>query len=74
MLFVQGSRDAFGSAAEIRGVLPSLQNGTLEEIKGGDHSFKVPGGAGRQDPVLSRILDVVTAWTRQTLGRQGSRS
>jgi predicted alpha/beta-hydrolase family hydrolase len=74
MLFVQGSRDAFGSAAEIRGVLPSLQNATLEEIEGGDHSFKVPGGAGRQDPVLSHILDVVTAWTRQALGRQPSRS
>jgi predicted alpha/beta-hydrolase family hydrolase len=74
MLFVQGSRDAFGTAAEIRDLLPTLQNATLEEIKGGDHSFKVPGGAGRQDPVLSGILDVVTAWARQTAERHPSRS
>jgi uncharacterized protein len=65
MLFVQGSRDAFGSGDEIRQLLPSLQHATLQEIQGGDHSFKVPGGAGQQAPVLTAIMDVVAAWTQQ---------
>jgi uncharacterized protein len=65
MLFVQGTRDAFGSAEEIRQLLPSLQNATLQEIEGGDHSFKVPGGAGRQASVLSGIMDVVCAWAQR---------
>jgi len=62
MLFVQGSRDAFGPAEEIRRLLPYLQNATLHEIEGGDHSFKVPGGRGAQEPVLVRIMDTVAAW------------
>lgn len=65
MLFVQGSRDAFGSADEIRQLLPSLQHAELHEIEGGDHSFKVPGGVTKQAPVLSGIMDVVAGWTRE---------
>ncbi len=64
MLFVQGSRDAFGTGQEIRELLASLQRARLEEIVGGDHSFKVPGGAGRQAPVLARIMDCVAGFTR----------
>lgn len=63
MLFVQGSRDAFGSGQEIRDLLPSLQHARLEEIEGGDHSFKVPGGAGKQAPVVTRVMDCVAEWT-----------
>lgn len=62
MLFVQGSRDAFGTADEIRGLLPSLQNATLDEIAGGDHAFKVPGGAARQAPVFEGIMKRVREW------------
>jgi predicted alpha/beta-hydrolase family hydrolase len=62
MLFVQGSKDAFGSGDEIRRLLPSLPHATLHEIEGGDHSFKVPGGVSKQAPVLSAIMDVVAAW------------
>jgi predicted alpha/beta-hydrolase family hydrolase len=64
MLFVQGSRDAFGSADEIRQLLPSLQRPTLHVVEGGDHSFKVPGGARRQEPVFSGILDAVATWVK----------
>jgi predicted alpha/beta-hydrolase family hydrolase len=46
MLFVQGSRDPFGTSAEIAALVPSLQNATLHEVAGGDHSFKVPGRKG----------------------------
>jgi predicted alpha/beta-hydrolase family hydrolase len=63
MLFVQGSRDAFGSADEIRTLLPKLHQATLHEIAGGDHSFKVSGrGAPKPDAVLTGILDVVRDW------------
>lgn len=41
MLFVQGTRDPFGTAAEIRDLLPRLQRATLHEVSGGDHSLKV---------------------------------
>jgi predicted alpha/beta-hydrolase family hydrolase len=64
MLFVQGSKDAFGTAAEIRALLPMLQHATLHEIPGGDHSFKVPGGKAKQEPVFNNILDTVVEWMR----------
>lgn len=63
MLFVQGTRDAFGSADEIRALLPRLQRATLHEVAGGDHSFKVSGrGAPKPDAVLAGILDAAAAW------------
>jgi predicted alpha/beta-hydrolase family hydrolase len=62
MIFIQGSNDQFGSAGEIRSLLPSLQRATLQEIPGGDHSFKVPGGKARQDPVIASVLDTAAAW------------
>ena len=63
MLFVQGSRDAFGTPDEIRPLVPKLQRATLHEIPGGDHSFKVSGrGAPKPEVVLDGILDVVRNW------------
>jgi predicted alpha/beta-hydrolase family hydrolase len=63
MLFVQGSRDPFGTADEIRALLPALQHATLHEIPNGDHSFKVSGrGAPKPDQVLNGILDMVKSW------------
>ncbi len=63
MLFVQGTRDAFGTADEIRSLLPKLQQATLHEVAGGDHSFKVGGrGAPKPDVILSGILDAVKQW------------
>jgi hypothetical protein len=59
MLFVQGSRDAFGTSAEIAAILPSLLRATLHEVPGGDHSFKV---SGRKGDVLDGIIDAVAAW------------
>jgi predicted alpha/beta-hydrolase family hydrolase len=67
MLFVQGTRDAFGSADEIRELLPKLARATVHEVTGGDHSFKVSGrGAPKPDAVLNAILDVVREWIAQT--------
>ena len=42
MLFVQGSRDQFGTAEEIRQLMPKLNSrAELFEVADGDHSFKI---------------------------------
>lgn len=68
MLFVQGTRDAFGTAEDIRALFPRLQAATtLHEVSGGDHSFKVAGrGAPGADAVTGEILDAVGRWIRDT--------
>ena len=58
MLFVQGTRDPFGSSDEIAALLPRLQRATIHTVAGGDHSFKVPG----KKDVLEDIMDVVAAF------------
>jgi predicted alpha/beta-hydrolase family hydrolase len=64
MLFVQGSSDVFGSREEIRALLASLPRATLHDIPGGDHSFKVPGGKAKQEPVFVAAIDAVAEWVR----------
>ena len=63
MLFLQGSRDAFGTAGEIRALLPRLPRAAVHEIEGADHSFRI---AGRRAPgldlTLGTALDVVRDW------------
>lgn len=68
MLFVQGTRDAFGTAAEIRELLPRLQQATLQEVVGGDHSLKVPARArqGAAD-IFEEILDSCVGWIDRAL-------
>jgi predicted alpha/beta-hydrolase family hydrolase len=66
-LFVQGSRDAFGSAEEIRATLKKHHPpATLHIVEGGDHSLKVPksGGASgaSQDQIYVSVLDGIAAW------------
>jgi len=62
MLFVQGSRDTFGTAADLAALLPSLRKATVHEVAGGDHSFKA---SGKKD-TLEPIMDTVAEWIRQT--------
>ena len=64
MLFVQGSRDTFGTEEEIAALLPRLQRPTLHVIAGGDHSFKVPGGANAQRPAFDDAMDAAAAWMK----------
>lgn len=68
MLFVQGSRDTFGSEDEITALLPSLQRASLHVIRGGDHSFKVPGGARAQQPAFDEAMTAATAWMKSIVG------
>ena len=67
MLFVQGSRDTFGTAEEIRALLPSLKRATLYEVPGADHSLKASSNAAKQDEVMERVLDQTVAWIDKNL-------
>jgi len=64
MLVVQGSRDSFGTPAELEPVLATLpRTATLHVVAGGDHSFKL----SRKDPVrqaevYSEIQQTIAAW------------
>jgi uncharacterized protein len=66
MLFIQGSRDAFGLPEELRTVikrdgLPA----TLQVIDGGDHSFKVPKTSPlTQSQVHETIMDKIADWAQ----------
>jgi predicted alpha/beta-hydrolase family hydrolase len=63
MLFVQGTRDTFGTADEIRALLPKLQRASIYEVSGGDHSLKVPARSPvKQDDVLTKVMDEVSRW------------
>ena len=75
MLFVQGTRDLFGTADEIRALLPRLNpRTTLFEVPDGDHSFKVrvKVAGKKQDAVLTEIFDTVAAFV-QTCANSTSR-
>jgi predicted alpha/beta-hydrolase family hydrolase len=67
MLLVQGSRDAFGTSAEIAALLPSLQRATLHTVTGGDHSFKVSGRKAGGPAIMDDILDRVASWMLTTV-------
>jgi len=71
MLFVQGSRDAFGTPAELSPILARLEpTAVLHVIDGGDHSFKVSKtSAARQTAVNDDVLRTVAAWMATISGR-----
>ena len=65
MLFVQGSRDAFGSEDEIRAVLKKHKlKADLYVVTSGDHSFKVPKSVAPQQTVYDNVMDEVARWCR----------
>jgi predicted alpha/beta-hydrolase family hydrolase len=59
MLFIQGSRDAFGTADEIRALIKRLKlPAKLYEVEGGDHSLKVPKSTNlKQSDVYEAAMD-----------------
>jgi uncharacterized protein len=70
MLFVQGTRDQFGAADEIRELLPRLNRETqLFEVLDGDHSFKVrvKVTGKKQDAVYAEIFDSAAAFIRRAI-------
>ena len=66
ILFIQGSRDTFGTTEEIQAVIKKHKlNATLYPIEGGDHSFKVPKSVGTQDEVYERVMDEIVSWLKE---------
>ena len=66
MLFVQGSRDNFGTPAELNPIIAQLDPAAeLFVVEGGDHSFKVPKSAPlAQEDVFRAVQDRVETWLR----------
>ena len=64
MLFVQGSRDAFGTADELRATIKKHHlHATLHIVEGGDHSLKVPKSLGiPQAQVYASAMDTIRGW------------
>lgn len=62
MLFIQGERDQFGTAEEIRALLPSLPGATLHVVRGGDHSLNVRRKDGSQDEVFHEVAEAIARW------------
>ena len=69
MLFIQGSRDAFGNEEEMTELVGTLNGAQLHVVKGGDHSFRVPGGAKTQDPAFEEVVRTAAEWMRGVAGR-----
>ena len=72
MLFVQGSRDVFGTSEEIAPLVTALTTtapGTrFFAIDGGDHSHAVPKRAGvPQEQVYETIADTIVEWMREVV-------
>ena len=61
VLIVQGSRDTFGTPAELTPVVARMTAPvTVHVVEGGDHSFTV--GRTPRETVLDRVADVVAGW------------
>jgi uncharacterized protein len=67
MLFVQGSRDAFGTPAQLAPILATLRpEPVLQVVAGGDHSLKLP----KKDPaaqaaVYANVQQDIIAWIKR---------
>jgi uncharacterized protein len=66
ILLVQGTKDSFGTRAEVEPVFRGLRAPVdFEFIDGGDHGFAVPKATGRTEAdVLDAVADRVAAWMR----------
>ena len=64
MLFIQGSRDPFGTPAELRPVLDRLAAPvTLHVVENGDHSLAPPrGSALALDEIHGQVQDTIVKW------------
>jgi predicted alpha/beta-hydrolase family hydrolase len=64
MLFIQGTRDSFGTPDELRAIIKSDHlPATLYPIEGGDHSLKVPKSAGvPQQQVFDSTMHEIASW------------
>jgi len=70
MLFVQGSRDAFGTADELRITIQKHRlKARLHLVEGGGHSLKVPKSQGPQEQVYASTMDMICDWLQEEISR-----
>ena len=68
MLFVQGSRDAFGTEEEIRAIIKKHRlKADMYVVASGDHSFKVPKSIAPQQQIYEDVMDEVARWSQNRL-------
>ncbi len=69
MLFMQGTKDPFGTPAELRAVIKKHRlPATLYLIEGGDHSFKIPKrGNVSQEQLYENVMDGIGEWCESSL-------
>jgi predicted alpha/beta-hydrolase family hydrolase len=69
VLIVQGSRDTFGTPAELQPIISALApRVTLATVVGGDHSLKVPKAAHPpQATVYDQVQRTITGWMRSIM-------
>lgn len=70
MLFIQGSRDAFGNEHEMTALVRTLRRAELHLVEGGDHSFRVPGGAKAQGPAFEDVIRAAVEWMGRIVERR----
>lgn len=65
LLVVQGTRDTFGTAAEMTRIVASIPRARLHTVEGGDHSLNLPRSDGAE--AQERALDDVAVTTARFL-------
>ena len=75
ILFVQGSRDTFGTESELRPVVESCRRARLHAVEGGDHSLKVRGkGAPPQEEIYAQVMDAIAHFVTSVAGKRPQRA
>ncbi len=73
LLFVQGSRDTFGTPEELRPVLAGCAAAELFVVDGADHSFKVRGkNAPTEAAIHVRVQEAISDWIGRCLRSHGA--
>ena len=68
MLFVQGSRDTFGTPSELAPILAALSPPpTLHVVAGGDHSLKVSRDPKAQAAVYDDVQRTIVRWMQSVI-------
>lgn len=68
MLFVQGEKDPFGDAKELRALVGKLPGASLLVVPGGDHSLALPKRLGpeAQEEALDAAAGAIAAFVRRS--------
>jgi predicted alpha/beta-hydrolase family hydrolase len=74
MLFLQGTRDALATLAEVEPLCQALgSRAALRLSQDADHSFHVPARTGRTDAqVRSELLDAAAGWISEVMAEPPS--